>query len=122
MTLLSTLFPETLFPRKLSRNAEQRVRLVQAHGEEALIRTHVDNALRFVDVLSADVHYERAIAIYIREMNIAEPLATVIQTRALAVLGAALVISNAPNDESQSEERLLPTLRLASDSARRKRA
>ena len=51
MTLFGKLFPETLFPRKLSADAEQRLRISQARAEEALVRTHVENALLFVERL-----------------------------------------------------------------------
>ena len=37
MSILNKRFPETLFPRKLSADAEQRLRLVQARAEEALV-------------------------------------------------------------------------------------
>lgn len=65
MSILNKLFPETLFPAS-SAEAEQRLRLVQARAEEALIRTHVENALLFVDTLTTDVGYERALDIYVR--------------------------------------------------------
>ena len=88
--MLNRLFPETLFPRKLSADAEQRVRLAQARAEEALIRTHVENALHFVDTLAPDVGYERALDIYVRELALPDPLASVVVTRALVSLGDAL--------------------------------
>ncbi len=91
MSILNKLFPETLFPRKLSADAEQRVRLAQARAEEALISTHVENALLFVDMLATDVGYERALDIYVRELSVPEPLASVVATRALVALGDALV-------------------------------
>jgi hypothetical protein len=90
MSMLNRLFPETLFPRKLSADAEQRVRLAQARAEEALIRTHVENALHFVDTLAPDVGYERALDIYVRELALPDPLASVVVTRALVSLGDAL--------------------------------
>lgn len=121
MSILGKLFPETLFPRKLSAEAEQRMRLVQARAEEALIKTHVENALVFVDTLAPDVGYERAIDIYVRELGVPDPLASVVATRALVVLGDALVPSN-ENEESQVEEPPLPALRLDDAAARRKRA
>ena len=121
MSILGKLFPETLFPRKLSAEAEQRMRLVHARAEEALIRTHVENALVFVDTLAPDVGYERAIDIYVRELGVPDPLASVVATRALVVLGDALVPS-AEHGGSQVEEPPLPTLRLDDAAARRKRA
>ena len=121
MSILGKLFPETLFPRKLSAEAEQRMRLVQARAEEALIKTHVENALVFVDTLASDVGYERAIDIYVRELGVSDPLASVVATRALVVLGDALVPS-IENDESHGGEPPLPALRLDDAAARRKRA
>jgi hypothetical protein len=122
MSILNKLFPETLFPRKLSADAEQRLRLVQARAEEALIRTHVENALLFVDTLSTDVGYERALDIYVREMGVPEPLAAVVATRALVALGEALVPAatlHALNDEGTAEAVPMPRLRL--DEARERR-
>jgi hypothetical protein len=119
MSILGKLFPETLFPRKLSADAEQRMRLVQARAEEALIRTHVENALLFVDTLATDVGYERALDIYIRELGVPEPLASVVATRALVQLGEALV---PPAPEPAHEEPVpMPKLRLDEAEAARKR-
>lgn len=118
MSILNKLFPETLFPRKLSADAEQRLRLVQARAEEALIKTHVDNALMFVDTLATDVGYERAIDIYVRELGVPEPLASVVATRALVALGEALV----PHPEDGDGAAPLPELRLDEAAARRRRA
>ena len=85
------LFPESIFPRKLSPTAESRLRLAQARAEEAVIRAHVDNALMFVDTLAEDLSFDRAIDSYVRVMGIPEPLASVVATRTLVVLGQDLV-------------------------------
>jgi hypothetical protein len=119
MSILGKLFPETLFPRKLSADAEQRMRLVQARAEEALIRTHVENALMFVDTLATDVGYERALDIYVRELGVPEPLASVVATRALVALGEALIPA-LPADADR-EEVPLPKLRLDEMEPGRKR-
>lgn len=123
MSILGKLFPETLFPRKLSADTEQRMRIAQARAEEALVRTHVENALMFVDALAPDAGYERAIDIYVRELGVSDPLASVIATRALVALGDALVpkLETAGNDEGTAEAVPLPKLRL-DDAARRRRA
>lgn len=123
MSILGKLFPETLFPRKLSADAEQRLRITQARAEEALVRTHVENALMFVEALSPDVGYERAIDIYVRELGVPDPLASVVATRALVALGETLVPTTAPaeNDEGTANAVPLPKLRL-DDAARRRRA
>src|SRR4051794_4439072 len=88
---LRRLFPETIFARKLEPAAERRLRLAQARAEESIIRTHVDNALMFVDTLAQDLSFDRAIDTYVREMSIPEPLASVVATRTLVVLGTDLV-------------------------------
>ena len=88
---LRRFFPERIFRRKLEPAAERRVRLAQARAEESIIRTHVDNALMFVDTLAEDMSFDRAIDAYIREMSISEPLASVVATRTLVILGQDLV-------------------------------
>ena len=88
---LRRLFPERIFRRKLEPAAERRLRLAQARAEEAIIRAHVDNALMFVDTLSEDMSFDRAIDSYIREMAIPEPLASTVATRTLVVLGQDVV-------------------------------
>ncbi len=89
--MFGRLFPESIFPRKLSPTAERRLRLAQARAEESVIRAHVDNALMFVDTLAEDLTFDRAIETYIRELCIPEPLASTVATRALVVLGQDLV-------------------------------
>lgn len=120
MSILGKLFPETLFPRKLSAEGEQRLRIAQARAEEALIKAHVDNALHFVDTLKSDVGFERALDIYIREMGVPDPLASVIATRALVQLGESLIPANSASADAESVP--LPRLRLddAADSKRRR--
>jgi len=88
---LRRLFPERIFRRKLEPAAERRLRLAAARAEESIIRAHVDNALMFVDTLAEDMSFDRAIDTYVREMAIPEPLASVVATRTLVVLGQDLV-------------------------------
>jgi hypothetical protein len=89
--MLARLFPESIFPRKLNPQAEKRLRLAQARAEESIIRAHVDNALMFVDTLTEDLPFDRAIETYVRVMGIPEPLAGMVVTRALVILGEELV-------------------------------
>jgi hypothetical protein len=122
--VFTKLFPESIFPRKLSAAAERRMRLALARGEEAIIRAHVDNALMFVDTLAEELSFDRAIDTYIRVMGVPEPLASTVATRALVALGQDLVpyrrrsrelerAAAAANTESPpSEEDSKPRLRL----------
>lgn len=107
--MLENFLPESLFPRKLPAAAERRMRLAQARAEEALVRTHVENALTFVDALAEELPFDRAIDCYIREMSVAEPLASVVVTRVLVVLGRELL----PAQREEAADDLRPRLRLA---------
>ena len=118
-------FPETLFSRKLDPGAERRLRLAQARAEEGIIRAHVDNALMFVDTLAEDMAFDRAIDTYIREMGVPEPLASVVVTRTLVVLGQDLVPYRRRARESEGgTDDSKPRLRLneAAESKRMRRA
>jgi hypothetical protein len=111
-------FPERIFARKLEPAAERRLRLALARAEEANVRSHVDNALMFVDVLAEDMTFDRAIDSYVREMAIPEPLASTVATRTLVVLGQELVPYRKRAQEAEEER---PKLRLneASDGRQR---
>jgi hypothetical protein len=89
--IFSSLFPESIFGRKLNPNAERRLRLAQARADETILRAHVENALMFVDTLAEDFSFDRAIDTYIRVMGVPEPLASAVATRALVTLGRDLV-------------------------------
>ncbi len=67
------------------------MRLAQARAEESLIETHVRNALMFIDTLSEDMPFDRAIDTYVRVMGVPEPLASLVATRVLVELGEELV-------------------------------
>jgi len=123
---LRRFFPERIFRRKLEPAAERRVRLAQARAEESIIRTHVDNALMFVDTLNEDMSFDRAIDAYVREMSIPEPLASVVATRTLVILGQDLVpyrrravAGDSDSTPPQPEDR--PKLRLNEASQGRQR-
>ena len=88
---INRFFPEKIFAHKIDPGAERRLRLAQAPAEESIIRSHVDNALMFVDTLAEDMTFDRAIDSYIRQMAIPEPLASTVATRTLVVLGQDLV-------------------------------
>jgi hypothetical protein len=115
--MLRSLFPESLFPRKLPAAGERRLRLAQARAEEAIIRTHVENALSFVDTLGDELPFDRAIESYVRVMNVAEPLASTVVTRVLVVLGRDLLPARRMEP---AEDEARPRLRLADASDRSK--
>ncbi|MGK2935074.1 MAG: hypothetical protein ACSLFE_07495 [Gemmatimonadaceae bacterium] len=119
--MLSRLFPESIFSRKLNPNAERRLKLSQARAEETIIRGHVDNALMFVDTLAEDLSFDRAIDTYVRVMGIPEPLASTVATRALVQLGRDLVpFRRRAREEGQEDQETKPRLRLDDAAARKK--
>ena len=88
------------------------MQLAAARAEEAIIRAHVDNALMFVDTLAEDLSFDRAIDTYVREMAIPEPLASVVATRTLVVLGQDLVPYRRRAVDTAEELEDRPRLRL----------
>ncbi|MGH7619174.1 MAG: hypothetical protein ACREPM_18285 [Gemmatimonadaceae bacterium] len=88
------------------------MQLAAARAEEAIIRAHVDNALMFVDTLAEDLSFDRAIDTYVREMAIPEPLASVVATRTLVVLGQDLVPYRRRAVDTTEEPEDRPKLRL----------
>ncbi len=99
---LRRFFPDSIFRRHLDDSAERRLRLATARAEERIIDAHVENALMFVDALAEDLTYDRAIDTYVRVMGIAEPLASVVATRVLVVLGQELVPTRVRRRRSRS--------------------
>lgn len=115
LSMLDRIFPESIFPRRLSQEAKGRLRLAQARAEEAVLRTHVDNVLVFIDTLAGDLSFQRAIDSYIRVMGITEPLSGMIATRVLVVLGEDLVTPRRRSRDSDlvpAREDPRPRLRL----------
>jgi hypothetical protein len=119
--IFRSLFPESLFGRRLHPNAERRLRLAQARADETIIRAHVDNALMFVDTLAEDLSFDRAIDTYIRVMAIPEPLASAVATRALVTLGRDLVqFRRRAREEGEEDVEVRPRVRLDDAAARQR--
>jgi hypothetical protein len=115
---LFSIFPENLFSKKLQPATDRRMRLAQARADEALVRTHVENALTFVDTLADELSFDRAIDTYIRVMGISEPLASTVVTRVLVVLGREML--PASRGAEAAADGMRPKLRLADASDRAK--
>ncbi|HEY7899450.1 MAG: hypothetical protein ACHQQP_06805 [Gemmatimonadales bacterium] len=119
--IFRSLFPESLFGRRLHPNAERRLRLAQARADETIIRAHVDNALMFVDTLAEDLSFDRAIDTYIRVMAIPEPLASAVATRALVTLGRDLVpFRRRAREDGEEDIEVKPRVRLDDAAARQR--
>jgi hypothetical protein len=73
--------------RDLSEAMRRRVELAVAVAQERLLSTHVDHALRLIQLVDEHVPFENALNIYTRLLRLSDDEARVITTRALAILG-----------------------------------
>jgi hypothetical protein len=73
--------------RDLSEALRRRVELAIAVAQERLLSTHVDHALRLIQLVAGKVPFENALNIYTRLLRLSDDEARVITTRALAILG-----------------------------------
>jgi hypothetical protein len=73
--------------KDLSEPLRRRVELAIAVAQERLLSTHVDHALRLIQLVGDRVPFENALGIYTRLLRLSDDEARVITTRALATLG-----------------------------------
>jgi hypothetical protein len=79
--------------RDVSEPLRRRVELAIAVAQERLLSTHVDHALRLIQLVGDQVPFENALGIYVRLLRLSDDEARVITTRALAILGEQVVDS-----------------------------
>jgi hypothetical protein len=72
--------------RRVSGAAERRLMIALARAEEELVRTHVQNALDVLEAVAPDVSAGRALELYLDELDVDEPHATIIAQRVRARL------------------------------------
>lgn len=77
--------------RDLSEPLRRRVELAIAVAQERLLSTHVDHALRLIQLVGEQVPFDNALGIYTRLLRLSDDEARVITTRALAILGEQVV-------------------------------
>jgi hypothetical protein len=77
--------------RQLRRNAEEDlwVELSAARAEEALIRTHVQHALTFIEILADNLPPTRAVSLYLEQLSVPAARARSVYQRTLARVAAA---------------------------------
>jgi hypothetical protein len=73
--------------KDISEPLRRRVELAIAVSQERLLSTHVDHALKLIQLLGEKVPFENALGIYTRLLRLTDDEARVITTRALAILG-----------------------------------
>lgn len=72
--------------RGLSPAAERRLLIALARAEEEVVRTHVQNALDVLEAVGGDMSMARALELYLDELDVDEPHATIIAQRVLSRL------------------------------------
>lgn len=73
--------------KHLSDPLRRRIELATAVAQERLLSTHVEHALRLLDLIGDQVPFDHALPIYTRLLRLSEDETRVITTRALAILG-----------------------------------
>jgi hypothetical protein len=73
--------------RRLSAEAQRKLKIVKARAEEAVIGTHVDNVLELYDMLGEEVDIERALDLYLEDVApgpLEETMAAAVANRVMA--------------------------------------
>jgi hypothetical protein len=80
--------------RGMSPATERRLLIALARAEEEIVRTHVQNAVDVIRAVAGDMSLARALELYLDELDVDEPQATIIAQRVLSRL-----------EEEEEEER-----------------
>lgn len=78
--------PGPLTPRRLPDPVRRRLDIATAMAWEALAEAHAAHALQFIALLSDRLPFEEGVDRYLKEMYVADPMATAIRTRVLVAL------------------------------------
>jgi hypothetical protein len=72
--------------RRLSPASERRLMVALARAEEEVVRTHVQNALDVMESVAGEMSPGRALKLYLDELEVDEPQATIVVQRVRARL------------------------------------
>jgi hypothetical protein len=72
--------------RRMSGAVERRLMVAMAKAEERVIRTHVHNALQIMEAVAGEMKPGRALQLYLDELEVDEPQATIVAKRVKARL------------------------------------
>lgn len=72
--------------RSLGPAAERRLLIALARAEEEVVRTHVQNVIDVIGDMDGQVTIGRALELYLDELDVDEPHATIVAQRVLARL------------------------------------
>lgn len=69
---------------RVNEELRRRIELVAARTEVALLHTHVDNALHFVDFLDSEINERQAVELYLDALDVRDSVAEVVYYFSLA--------------------------------------
>jgi hypothetical protein len=72
--------------RRLSPEARRKLLIIAARSEEAVIETHVSNAIQLLQALGDEVEVNRGVELYIEMMSLNDTLSAAVTNRILARL------------------------------------
>jgi hypothetical protein len=78
--------PGPRFPRSLPESMRRRLEVATAMAWEALVDTHTEQALEFIELFQGRITLEDALLRYLREMDLNEATAGAIRTRVFVAL------------------------------------
>ena len=78
--------PNPRIPRNLPESIRRRLEVATAMAGEALVETHTQQALHFIDLMNGRLSFEEALLRYLREMDLTEVMASAVRTRALVAM------------------------------------
>lgn len=90
--------------RKRSAEEELWMELAYARAEEALVRTHMEHAMVFVNILQDEADPARAVDLYVDQMEETETRARVVYQRVLAHLADQLLPRIFDDEDGRAEE------------------
>ncbi|MBV9774598.1 MAG: hypothetical protein JO040_11645 [Gemmatimonadetes bacterium] len=73
-----------LLRKRLSGEAKRKLMIAAARSEEAIIETHVANALDLLEDLGDEVDLDRGIELYLEMMAPPDPVAAIVANRVMA--------------------------------------
>lgn len=94
---------------RVNEELRRRIELVAARTEVALIQTHVENAIQFVDFLQPEVSERESVELYLDALDVRESIAEVVYYLSLSRLAEEILPPHGSGLAAAREEAGLPT-------------
>jgi hypothetical protein len=94
---------------RVNEELRRKIELIAARTEVALIRTHVDNAIYFVEVLGEEMREREAVELYLDALDVRESIAEVTYYLALSRIADDILPAHGSGLAAEREEAGLPS-------------